>query len=283
MTWLADALRGGGLPVCEVDGWRTRGHGAMADVRGVVCHHTAGAAKGDGVWAATRVAGYPSLRVIVNGRTGLAGPLANLGLARDGTWVVVAAGQAWHAGTGSTPWCPAGTGNSRLIGVEAESVGTRDDWTREQREAYPRGVSMLLRYLKLPASRAIAHREWAPGRKIDPAFWDMAEFRREVGRFLAPPAVVVAAKTSPIPVLREDAMLIRSQPDKSKPDVVTGLLSGFNFVGLGRTETPSDEEARKQGIPVIWVEYGTWLEFDRRSHVLLGDDRKAASPNPLSP
>lgn len=75
-------------------------------------------------------------------------------------------------------------------------------------------------------------------------------------------------------------MLIRSQPDKSKPDVVTGLLSGFNFVGLGRTETPSDEQAAKMGLPVLWVEYGTWQEYDRRSHVMLGD---IPAPNPSGP
>lgn len=101
--------------------------------------------------------------------------------------------------------------------------------------------------------------------------------------------VVTPAKTlatpPPAPLPREDAMLIRSQPDKSRPDVMTGVLTGFNFVALGRTETPSDEEAKRQGLPVIWVEWGTWQEFDRRSHVMLGDDRKVATPhpNPLGP
>src|SRR5206468_2519014 len=115
MTWLGDALRAGGLPVREIPGWRTRGHGAMSDVRGVLCHHTAGPASGV----------YPSERVVVQGREGLAGPLANLGLGRDGTWIVIAAGTAWHAGTGTISWCPANAGNGHLVGVEAESVGTR--------------------------------------------------------------------------------------------------------------------------------------------------------------
>lgn len=95
-----------------------------------------------------------------------------------------------------------------------------------------------------------------------------------------PSAVVVPAKTPPAPLPREDAMLIRSQPDKSRPDIVTAVLSGFNFVGLGRAESPSDEQARAAGLPVLWVEWGTWQELDRRSHVMLGDDRKAAAPNP---
>jgi len=88
-----------------------------------------------------------------------------------------------------------------------------------------------------------------------------------------PPVVAQAkAPAPPPPRPQEDgAMLIKSQPDKSKPDTVAALLSGFNFVGLGRTETPTDEQARAMGLPVLWVEYGTYVEFDRRSHAMLGD------------
>jgi hypothetical protein len=99
-----------------------------------------------------------------------------------------------------------------------------------------------------------------------------------IQRVLAPrtqnrPAVVVPAKTPPLPVPREGSSmtaLIKSQPDKTKPEYVSAILSGFNFVGLGRTETPTDEQARQMGVPVFWVEYGTYQEFDRRSHVMLG-------------
>jgi hypothetical protein len=175
MTDIAAILRDAGLPVREVPGWQSRGHGAMGPVLGVLCHHTAGAASGN----------YPSERIVVNGRPGLAGPLAQLGLARDGTWIVIAAGQAWHAGTGSMSWVPGRRGNTHLIGIEAESVGTRDDWTPQQRAGYPRGVATLLEAFGLPASRAIGHKEWAPGRKIDPAYWDMRAFRAEVARLMA--------------------------------------------------------------------------------------------------
>lgn len=107
------------------------------------------------------------------------------------------------------------------------------------------------------------------------------------------PPVVAQAKAAPapqLPVLREDAMLIKSQPDKTQPHYVAALLTGFNFVGLGRTETPTDEQAKEMGIPVLWVEYSTYQEFDRRSHVLLGDYQpkvttsiSASSPNPTTP
>jgi hypothetical protein len=89
----------------------------------------------------------------------------------------------------------------------------------------------------------------------------------------------------PLPAImtapREDAMLIKSQPDKSKPIYVTGLLSGPMFVGLGPTETPSDEQARQAGIPVLWVEYGTWQELDRRSHALCDNPRPVVTQSPV--
>jgi hypothetical protein len=132
----------------------------------------------------------------MNGRPGLPGPLAQLGLARDGSWQVIAAGVAWHAGTGGLPWVPANQGNQHLIGVEAESTGTSNDWTPQQLESYPRGVAALLRHLNLGASRAAGHKEYTP-RKIDPAFWpgDMAGFRNSVAAHLsgsAPPLAQLA-------------------------------------------------------------------------------------------
>ncbi|WP_052230376.1 N-acetylmuramoyl-L-alanine amidase [Streptomyces sp. CT34] len=185
LTWLADVLRKDGLRVQEEDGWQGRGHGEMQDIRGVLLHHTAGPAQGN----------YPSLARVRDGDASLPGPLAQLGLARDGTWIVIAAGVAWHAGQGG-PWLnvPKDNANPYLIGVEAESVGSRFDWTDAQLDAYPRGVAALLRYANLPAERAIGHKEWAPGRKVDPAFWpgDMDGFRDSVrkilgGRQPAPP------------------------------------------------------------------------------------------------
>ncbi len=68
--------------------------------------------------------------------------------------------------------------------MEGESVGVRDDWSREQRINYPRGAAALLRAYRLGLDRVIGHKEWATGRKIDPAFWDMNAFRSDVARWL---------------------------------------------------------------------------------------------------
>ena len=169
-TWLASVLRQAGLPVEEVPGWESRGHGDMGDVRGVLCHHTAGPAHGD----------HPSLDVVVKGRPDLQGPLAQLFLARSGTWYVVAAGKAWHAGAGS--WHGMTDGNGHLVGVEAENMGTAaDPWPAEQMDSYARGVAAILAHVHASADWAAGHKEYAlpPGRKTDPSF-DMAAFRAKV-------------------------------------------------------------------------------------------------------
>lgn len=80
---------------------------------------------------------------------------------------------------------------------------------------------------------------------------------------------------------REDTMLIKSQPNKTKPEYVAALLSGFNFVGLGPTETPTDEQAKAAGIPVLWVEYGTYQELDRRSHAVCDNPRPVVTQSPV--
>lgn len=177
LTWMADVLRRAGLRVREVPGWQSRGQGNVGSIAGVMLHHTAGSATGD----------FPSENVLVNGRPGLPGPLCNLGLTRSGVWVVIAAGQAYHAGAGY--WAPIGydAGNKRTIGVEAESTG-RGDWTEAQHKAYPLGVAALLLHLRLGADRAVAHKEYARpvGRKIDPAGWrwgDMGGFRTDTAYY----------------------------------------------------------------------------------------------------
>ena len=92
LTWLTSVLRAAGLKVAEVDGWESRGIGDVQDVAGVICHHTAGPRQGN----------MPSLRTLVQGRPDLTGPLAQLGLGRDGTFYVIAAGRCHHAGKGDS-------------------------------------------------------------------------------------------------------------------------------------------------------------------------------------
>lgn len=175
LVWLATVLRAAGLTVVEEKGWETRGHGDMGDVRGVLCHHTAGPLHGD----------TPSLSTVINGRPGLDGPLAQLFLARSGVWHVVAAGLCYHAGAGArgTKW-EHFSGNSHLIGTEAENTGLPNDpWPAAQVESYARGEAALLKHIGASVDWCLGHKEYAGARKTDPSF-PMAAFRTKVAAHL---------------------------------------------------------------------------------------------------
>ncbi|CAF4766172.1 unnamed protein product [Rotaria sp. Silwood1] len=175
LTGLADILRGAGLKVVEVAGWKTRGHGVMSSVKGIIVHHTAGPATGD----------FPSLGVVRDGTSSLSGPLAQLGLGRTGTWFVIAAGRSYHAGSTLDDSI---YGNSNAIGIEAEGTGLpatdsgHAHWPEVQYQSYVKGVKALQKAYGVPTARVLGHKEAAvpKGRKIDPNF-SMAEFRSKLG------------------------------------------------------------------------------------------------------
>jgi peptidoglycan hydrolase-like protein with peptidoglycan-binding domain len=126
----------------------------------------------------------------VNGRSDLAGPLAQLGLGRDGTYYIIAAGRANHAGAGS--WQGITTGNTSFIGIEGENAGTPDDaWPEVQMDAYRRGVAAILKHVGRGAEFCAGHKEYAlpKGRKPDPLF-DMDVFRAAVADIIRGAGVV---------------------------------------------------------------------------------------------
>ena len=159
------ALRRYGLTVETVPGWETRGSSTF-NPRGVVCHWTAGPRTGD----------RPSLRVCVNGRPDLPGPLCQVFLTRAGVAVVVSANRANHAGTGG--WRGL-TGNAAVFGIEAESSGP-GDFTEAQRSAYPRVVAALADVAGCSAAMVCGHSEWAPRRKTDIYDYTMDVMRAQV-------------------------------------------------------------------------------------------------------
>lgn len=211
LLWLPDVLRAAGLTVdvTSAKGWETRGHGDFGRPLGIICHHTCGPRDGN----------LRDLGVLVNGRPDLAGPLCNLGLGRDGVYVVVAAGKAWHAGAGN--WLGIKDGNTNMIGIEAENIGTSDahgnplePWSPVQVDAYKRGCAAILRHIGRDSSMCAGHKEYAlpHGRKDDPNF-DMVAFRADVQKFIiaqnmasqSKPLVAPVAAAPTTPVLPKDA------------------------------------------------------------------------------
>jgi N-acetylmuramoyl-L-alanine amidase len=175
------------------------------------------------------------------GRPNLA-PIANLYLARDGVFHVLAAGRAVTNGTGSSkPWnggVPDNEMNSNAIAIEAANDGVGEPWPRVQCEAYVKGAAAIVRhYAAIPLGHVRAHAEWSPGRKIDPAgptpshprwggvsgraTWNMDEFRADVLRALQPvepPKPPDPPQPPPYipgpPIIVEDDMQVTNPPKR---------------------------------------------------------------------
>lgn len=190
LTWMPAVLLEAGLKVAEVKGWQSRGRAQVRQTLGVMIHHTAGPAAGN----------MPSLGTLIDGRSNLRGPLSQLGLGRDGTWYVIAAGRANHAGEGN--WRGIVDGNAHFIGIECENTGQPQDlpWPDVQMIALRQGVAALLQHIERDANWCMGHREYAlpVGRKPDPR-WDLDRFRDEVAALLADGVVALP----PIPATEQ--------------------------------------------------------------------------------
>ena len=170
LLWLADVLRAAGLDVVEHGDWRNRGRD-LQSVEALVVHHTV-----------TRPSASDAAvcRLLITGRSDLPGPLCHLGLSRDGTFHVIAAGKANHNGLGLF--------GNQTIGIEAFNDGEGEPWLAPQMDAYHRGCAAICRYLNWPVEKVYAHKETDPERKpFDPRF-DMDTFRGHVAAHIAPPA-----------------------------------------------------------------------------------------------
>ena len=139
------------------------------DMVGIVLHHTAGR---DSL-AYCMKGTYPPVRN------------CHFLIARNGDVHVLSASGAYHAGAGG-PWeltkhvvVPKDRGNSRLYGIEIESLGTSS-----RVDGQPDGITehqvqstallcaalldaMILGPARLRVGRVIRHRDWAPTRKVD--------------------------------------------------------------------------------------------------------------------
>lgn len=255
LTWLPEVLSGAGLKVAPVDGWQTRGRGDVGETFGVICHHTGGG----------RNHNMPSLQVLIDGRSDLPGPLAQLGLGRDGTFYVVAAGRCNHAGRGI--WQTITSGNTNFIGIEAENTGNRDDfpWPAVQVDAYQRGVAAILKRIGRGAEFCAGHKEFAlpAGRKDDPGL-DMNVFRSAVAAILGgkAPAPVLIPPKEPAgtgrPTLRRGA----SGPLVTFIQGKVGVTTGPDQFGP-QTEAAVRAFQRNHGlVPDGIVGPQTWLALD---------------------
>lgn len=187
-TWLADVLRAAGCRVVEHDGWKARGLiGQSFDPKALVWHHDA-SAKG----ASPGVPAY----MLAHFQTAA----AQLWVASDGTWHVLASGRAPHAGV-VRPGAPS---NYTSLGIETDhTVG--ETWPPAMLASLRVGSAAILVHLGVPASKGLHfHKSIAfpPGRKVDPAGLTLKHERGVVAALMVPPkpptsAVDEAKPTAP--------------------------------------------------------------------------------------
>jgi N-acetylmuramoyl-L-alanine amidase-like protein/putative peptidoglycan binding protein len=258
LTWLPGVLQDAGLKVAECDGWQTRGHGDMGEVKGILCHHTA---------TPGHTGNMPTLDTLIKGRPDLTGPLAQLGLGRDGTYYLVAGGKCNHAGAGS--WQGITTGNTNFIGIEAENSGLPADspWPGVQLDAYYRGVAAILKHVGRGAAFCAGHKEYAlpKGRKDDPDF-DMDDFRAKVTAILnnTAPAPVLIPAAEPTGAGR--ATLRRGADNNSElvkqVQAKLGIAADGNF-GPGTEAAVRKFQSDKGSVPDGIVGPMTWALLDQ--------------------
>ena len=211
--WLADVLRAAGCPVVECRGWRTRGRD-FADLRAVVWHHDA-SPRGDSP-------GVPAymLRQMAAGK-----PAAQLWVDRKGTWHILAAGVAGHAGK-VRPGMP---GNSHSLGVETDHT-TGEAWPAAQVSSLRRGTAAILRHLGQGATGLHMHKTICspPGRKTDPDGLDLTLERVKVAELLR---VKSHASVPPTPIEDEMTPADWTRLNALLDDKIRLLLRGENSEG----------------------------------------------------
>ena len=267
LTWLPDVLKAAGLKVSLVPGWESRGLGDVGNIFGVICHHTGVADPQKRI--------MPSLRSLRDGRQAsaglqaLPGPLAQLGLGRDGTYFVIAAGRAIHAGLGKFKGQV--NGNSNFVGIEAENGGVPGDfpWPRIQLDAYHRGVAAILKHLSKDETFCCGHKEYAlpAGRKADPNL-DMNSFRASVAAILKgtvpAPTLIPAIEPAPPPGIPKARPTLR-RPSKGELVKKIQMKLGVKVTGTFGPKTEAAVRAfqrKHKLVPDGIVGPKTWKVLD---------------------
>lgn len=232
LTDMADVLRKAGLPVHEVDGWKTLSFPGWPGYQDgtpthVMVHHSASNPSTDGA---------ADVNYIINAKP-WGGVICNLYLDRKGTFWIIAAGRTATNGGGEDTWgggVPKDMMNFYAISIEAANDGKGEPWPAVQTTNYVKGVAALCKAYKIPVAHVRAHAEWSPGRKIDPAgpspwsasahTWNMNAFRNSVavamGQQPAPNQHPSPAPTPPPPVFNPANLSFGLYPlDPHKPTI----------------------------------------------------------------
>lgn len=243
LTDLPAVVRAAGIVVEEEPGWSTRSRSSGGYDGGrpdhVMVHHTASGPGSDG---------QSDVNYMCYGSD--AKPVANLYLSRSGKVWVMAAGATNTNGTGTCPHCGTTDNmNTRAIGIECANGGTGEPYPTVQQDVYVVLVAALEDAYSIAPNACIAHFEYAPSRKIDPAGqsryaggadkWNMGLFRNDVAAGGAIPAPLPPPKrrTKMYVLLKDeqgvywatDNMAVRYLYNTTLINSFTGMLKVFGY------------------------------------------------------
>lgn len=198
-------------------------------VNGIVIHHTAG---------------RDSLSLVYNGTSSLPGPLCHVHLAKNGTFSLISAGRANHAGSfaqnahdavvnesAAHPYPDSAEpvdGNDHYYGIEIENLGDGADvypWVQYVQAV--RFAAALCRAHGWTANSVIGHKE-GTRRKVDPkgpvereGMFNMNNFRDDVTQALALPAGAWAKEEEDMALTADDVKKLYKTDDVLKAGAPT--------------------------------------------------------------
>lgn len=184
--WLFDAVRAYWVDVVADAGWENRGAELVA-CQGVVVHHTASNPGSDPAGDVNYIWHSSSNDLV---------PEYSSYISRSGTVYIGATGKTNNAGKGGpTSWAPLDSANGYGLSVVMANNGVGEPYPIVQQDAAVAVVAAMCDFGNIPIGNVVAHREWAPTRKIDPAgtsryatgsaMWDMDAFRDDVANLIA--------------------------------------------------------------------------------------------------
>ena len=257
---MVKALKGEGLKLQEVSGWRThnRDHkGAWGPVYGVMIHHTV-SSKDDA-----------SVSLCFTGHSALPGPLCHAVGRNDGVIALVGHGRANHAGSGDPDVLravinetalpadneAASDGNRYFYGLEIVNLGdNKDTYTAEQYRSAVKWAAAICRKHGWDERSVIGHLEWQPG-KIDPrgpiaggGSFTMTRFRADVKAQLAigaPKTPAPPAPAAPAAPATTESLMRYSQ--LSRQEVLTVPANGEKIVYFTAADVRDDPNEHGPG------------------------------------
>lgn len=261
---IVEALRDYGLVVVEDPGWEARGTGYRFEPFGQAWHHDA---------FTEDVSDARALEIMRKGRPDLRGPLCNGWVDSDSRIVLVAYGNANHAGwneadvidrlrrglapLGDARADPDGdsvVGNPHLWGWECRNAGDGTDvW--DQLDAMERAGAALCDANGWPAAANAAHRELT-ARKPDPRGFDMVAFRADIARHQ-----ISHSRPPSLPEPCEETMyVIQRRTNSAHRLLVIDVKDGEKVLYKGHAAAVTVTA----GTPVVTVDDTIWNDVIKR-------------------